>query len=273
MLLILITFIFFCGVFWRHWYDFITPAKLLQFQQQESQGTGALIENILTIPVKEVKKKERRMDNAASHTAESMWAQVLVDTQSELAETRNALQKLRRQYIELNNKIESITGRINLHSSQLAKQNVLRLQDSQNSLASTDPLNIVDAMAENSEAHLSLPVRRQRQVGLEDVPEPQWLAAQTEAVLPVATGLYVSTQPHQAQVEILTIKAPFKQGIILAKGKYLLRVSAIGYESLNHWLDIGMDENHYCVEMIPSNSERPRPSDHQGTVFKAPCGW
>ncbi len=269
--LILIIFICSCGAFWGHWYDAITLGKLLQFQQQESWDRRVLIEEILAIPATGAKKEEKRMDdNATSSTAELMWVQALAETQSELVDTRNALQQLRNQYVELTNKIESITGRINLHSSQLAKQNVLRLQAP---IEPAEPFNIIDAMAESAEIYPSLPARRQRQVGLDDVPEPQWLAAQAGGALQVPAGLYVSTQPLQAQVEILTIKAPFQQGISLAQGKYLLRVSAIGYESVNHWLEIGMEQNHYCVEMVPSDLERPRPSDHQSTVFKAPCGW
>jgi len=50
--------------------------------------------------------------------------------------------------------------------------------------------------------------------------------------------LYVDTDPKDAHICILNIRPRFKQGIWLENGKYLLEVSAAGYQTKKMWLEI-----------------------------------
>ncbi|WP_298440216.1 hypothetical protein [uncultured Ferrimonas sp.] len=87
-------------------------------------------------------------------------------------------------------------------------------------------------------------------------------------------GLFVDTLPANAKVEVLNIRDRYTQGISLPEGKYLLRVSAPGFDTINRWVQLLPKHNRYCVSLADDLSlKRPGPSEHQSTIFKAPCTW
>jgi TolB-like protein len=66
------------------------------------------------------------------------------------------------------------------------------------------------------------------------------------AVAPVAAGrgwLHVNTDPTGAQVRILNIGPPYRDGIELASGRYHVEVSADGYATRREWVFLGAGED------------------------------
>jgi len=55
---------------------------------------------------------------------------------------------------------------------------------------------------------------------------------------PLTVALYVDTEPKDANVKILNIDEPFRQGMVLKLGRYHVQVSADGYETQKTWLDL-----------------------------------
>ena len=57
-------------------------------------------------------------------------------------------------------------------------------------------------------------------------------------IRPKRCRLFVQTEPEGARVRILNIKPKFNQGIILKPGRYLVEVSADGYETERVWIKV-----------------------------------
>jgi len=55
---------------------------------------------------------------------------------------------------------------------------------------------------------------------------------------PLTVALYVDTEPENANVNILNIDEPFRQGMAIKLGRYHVQVSADGYETQKIWLDL-----------------------------------
>ncbi|WP_028115289.1 carboxypeptidase-like regulatory domain-containing protein [Ferrimonas senticii] len=86
-------------------------------------------------------------------------------------------------------------------------------------------------------------------------------------------ALQVSTLPQYAKVEVLNVRERFTQGMTLPQGQYLLRVSTPGFATINRWITLSADQRHYCVALAEQSLESPGPSEHQSTIFEAPCTW
>jgi WD40 repeat protein len=87
----------------------------------------------------------------------------------------------------------------------------------------------------------------------------------------VQTGqLYVETAPENARVRIINIKPKFYQGIELEPGRYLLDVSAEGYESQERWIELGAGEEKRTnveLEKITETTTTRPVSKKEGWVY------
>ncbi len=93
-------------------------------------------------------------------------------------------------------------------------------------------------------------------------------ADETPADLPSAPGqqasssLYVHTVPPNARVRILNIKPPYKPGMSLRPGAYLLEASAPGYVTEKQWITIKPGEARR-VEIGLRTAASPYPAIHR----------
>ena len=69
---------------------------------------------------------------------------------------------------------------------------------------------------------------------------------------PLMAALFVSTEPKDANVKILNVDEPFRQGMALKLGRYHVQVSADGYETQKTWLDLDVaGEKQVKVDLKP----------------------
>ncbi|TKB53015.1 hypothetical protein [Ferrimonas aestuarii] len=84
--------------------------------------------------------------------------------------------------------------------------------------------------------------------------------------------LYVRTFPENAKIEVLNITPRFVQGIALPTGKYLVQVSATGYNTSNRWIELAPLQNRFCIGLSPNTAlQGPTPSQHQSAIFETTC--
>ncbi|BDY03419.1 hypothetical protein [Ferrimonas sp. YFM] len=82
--------------------------------------------------------------------------------------------------------------------------------------------------------------------------------------------LFVETTPANAKIEVLNISPRYSQGLTLPSGRYLIRVSATGFNTVNRWVDLQPLANRFCIGLRDA-SEGPAPGEHQGTVLEPTC--
>ncbi|WP_028114295.1 hypothetical protein [Ferrimonas kyonanensis] len=84
--------------------------------------------------------------------------------------------------------------------------------------------------------------------------------------------LYIKTEPAHARIEILNISPRFVQGLALPSGRYLVQVSATGFNTSNRWLDLKPLSNRYCISLSPVDAlQGPTPGQHQSAIFESTC--
>jgi len=64
-----------------------------------------------------------------------------------------------------------------------------------------------------------------------------------EEIIPaITTGhLVITPSPAEATIRILNIKPPYEPNMLLDAGRYLIEISASGYESLTQWVDLSAE--------------------------------
>jgi formylglycine-generating enzyme required for sulfatase activity len=82
---------------------------------------------------------------------------------------------------------------------------------------------------------------------------------------PETTRLFVDPQPPAVAIRIMNIKPRFEQGIELTPGKYLLRASAPGYETVDQWIDLAAGEDRTVKIQLPE--ERNATTNSLGMRF------
>jgi hypothetical protein len=65
---------------------------------------------------------------------------------------------------------------------------------------------------------------------------------------PLEARIYVAAEPSEARIRILRISPKFKQGMVLAPGRYELEATCSGYHKLNKWVTLNANED-LTVEM------------------------
>lgn len=71
-------------------------------------------------------------------------------------------------------------------------------------------------------------------------------------------NLQVITSPEDAQVRIVNIKSTYTDDIVLAPGKYLLEVSAPGYQTRKQWVKIGKSDHSINIALARENYRATR---------------
>ncbi len=61
--------------------------------------------------------------------------------------------------------------------------------------------------------------------------------------------LTITTQPQDAKIRILNIVPPYRNGMLLAEGRYQIEVSKKGYQTQKRWLDLSEDQHHFTITL------------------------
>lgn len=82
----------------------------------------------------------------------------------------------------------------------------------------------------------------------ESAPEPE----------PVTTGLlWITTQPGNAEVQILDIETTYSAGMTLKLGRYGINVKSDGYQDKIEFVDIGKGNNKFTIKLDPQEVKKP----------------
>jgi formylglycine-generating enzyme required for sulfatase activity/serine/threonine protein kinase len=75
---------------------------------------------------------------------------------------------------------------------------------------------------------------------------------------PVTTGLlWITTEPSNAQVQILDIDTQYSAGMTLKLGRYGINVKSEGYQDKIEFIDIGKGDNNFTIKLAPLKVKEP----------------